>query len=102
MISHHHDHVGVLSCWQQHLWCAACFVLSQDYVWCCFTDSIIYASTGCCAVTVLPQDCVFLKEPGYAETNWHSDLRMAPLDTNDFVTAWIPLRPVQGGDRDSG
>jgi ectoine hydroxylase-related dioxygenase (phytanoyl-CoA dioxygenase family) len=50
----------------------------------------------------LVQDCVFLKEPGYAETNWHSDLRMAPLDTNDFVTAWIPLRPVQGGERDSG
>ncbi|GLC33176.1 hypothetical protein PLESTB_000362400 [Pleodorina starrii] len=42
------------------------------------------------------QDCVFLKEPGFAETNWHSDLRMAPLDTNDFVTAWIPLRPVRG------
>jgi ectoine hydroxylase-related dioxygenase (phytanoyl-CoA dioxygenase family) len=48
------------------------------------------------------QDCVFLKEPGYAETNWHSDLRMAPLDTNDFVTAWIPLRPVQRGEDDSG
>ncbi|GIL75969.1 hypothetical protein Vretimale_5627 [Volvox reticuliferus] len=42
------------------------------------------------------QDCLFLKEPGFAETNWHSDLRMAPLDTNDFVTAWIPLRPVRG------
>lgn len=49
-----------------------------------------------------PQDCVFLKEPGYAETNWHSDLRMAPLDTNAFVTAWIPLRPVQGDEGDSG
>ncbi|KXZ56249.1 hypothetical protein GPECTOR_1g217 [Gonium pectorale] len=42
------------------------------------------------------QDCLFLKEPGFAETNWHSDLRMAPLDTNDFITAWIPLRPILG------
>eukprot|EP00775_Hariotina_reticulata_P001462 gene1462-1804_t len=50
----------------------------------------------------LYQDCVFLKQPGFAETNWHSDLRMAPLDTNDFVTAWIPLRPVRGGQGDSG
>ena len=24
-----------------------------------------------------------------------SDLKMAPLDTNDYVTAWIPLRPIQ-------
>jgi ectoine hydroxylase-related dioxygenase (phytanoyl-CoA dioxygenase family) len=45
---------------------------------------------------------VFLKEPGFAETNWHSDLRMAPLDCNAFVTAWIPLRPVSGADGDSG
>jgi hypothetical protein len=51
---------------------------------------------------LLLQDCVFLKQPGFAETNWHSDLRMAPLDTNDFVTAWIPLRPLQGGQQDSG
>jgi hypothetical protein len=51
---------------------------------------------------VRAQSCVFLKEPGYAETNWHSDLRMAPLDCNHFVTAWMPLRPVQGGEQDSG
>jgi hypothetical protein len=96
------------------------------------------------------QDCLFLKEPGYSLTNWHSDLRqvapgtllpcnrvpgnalmpswsvgghllthafplkqdpnvipvsyhfacvpyrMAPFDTNGFLTAWIPLRPVHG------
>lgn len=57
---------------------------------------------ACLSAFLLLQDCVFLKEPGFAETNWHSDLRMAPLDTNDFITAWIPLRPVQGGERDSG
>lgn len=27
---------------------------------------------------------------------------MAPLDTNAFVTAWVPLRPIAGGGRDSG
>ena len=43
----------------------------------------------------LYQDCVFLKSPGHAETNWHSDLRMAPLDTNSALTAWIPLRPMK-------
>ncbi len=40
-----------------------------------------------------------MQEPGYAATNWHSDLRMAPLDTNDFVTAWIPLRPLKVGGK---
>lgn len=48
------------------------------------------------------KDCVFVKEPGFDATNWHSDLRMAPFDTNDYVTAWLPLRPVAGGDGDSG
>lgn len=28
------------------------------------------------------------------ETNWHSDVRLTPLDTNDFLTFWIPLRPI--------
>ncbi|KAG2486954.1 hypothetical protein HYH03_014451 [Edaphochlamys debaryana] len=42
------------------------------------------------------QDALFMKEPGFSQTNWHSDLRMAPFDTNQFVTAWIPLRPVRG------
>lgn len=41
------------------------------------------------------QDCVFFKQSGYAETNWHSDLRMTPFDTNNFVTVWIPLRPIK-------
>lgn len=27
---------------------------------------------------------------------------MTPLDTNAYVTAWIPLRPVAGDERDSG
>ena len=44
------------------------------------------------------QSCVFVKEPGMAETNWHSDLNMVPLDTNDFVTLWIPLRSLDEDD----
>ena len=41
------------------------------------------------------QDCIFVKEPGFTPTNWHSDLPISPLDTNSFVTAWIPLRPLK-------
>ena len=43
----------------------------------------------------LYQDCVFLKHPGFSETHWHSDCPLSPLDTSAFVTAWIPLRPIQ-------
>lgn len=32
---------------------------------------------------------------GFSETNWHSDLRMAPFDTSAALTAWIPLTPIQ-------
>jgi ectoine hydroxylase-related dioxygenase (phytanoyl-CoA dioxygenase family) len=46
----------------------------------------------------LYQTCLFVKEPGMAETNWHSDLAMAPLDTNAFITAWMPLRRLTEGD----
>lgn len=48
------------------------------------------------------QDCMFEKQPGFSETCWHSDLRMAPLDTNDFLTFWIPLRPIAGDALDPG
>ena len=43
----------------------------------------------------LYQDCLFLKLPGHSHTNWHSDLRMAPFDTNSAITAWIPLRAMK-------
>ena len=36
--------------------------------------------------------------PGFGETNWHSDANMVPLDTNRFVTLWLPLRPLQEDD----
>ncbi|CAM9562288.1 unnamed protein product, partial [Ascophyllum nodosum] len=42
----------------------------------------------------LYQDSTFCKRPGDGPTRWHSDLTMAPLDCNDFVTAWLPLAPV--------
>ncbi len=46
----------------------------------------------------LYQDSLFVKRPGDGETHWHSDLAMAPLDTNQFVTAWIPLDPIPHAD----
>lgn len=42
----------------------------------------------------LYQDSTFCKRPGDGPTRWHSDLNMAPLDCNDFVTAWIPVEAV--------
>lgn len=42
----------------------------------------------------LYQDSLFVKRPSDGETHWHSDLAMAPLDTNSFVTCWLPLQPV--------
>ena len=45
------------------------------------------------------QDCVFLKEPGFSETNWHSDLRMAPFDGlvifHTFPHRFSPPLPTQ-------
>ena len=42
----------------------------------------------------LYQDALFIKRPGDGPTNWHSDLNMAPFDTNDFITCWIPLQDI--------
>jgi hypothetical protein len=49
----------------------------------------------------LYQDSLFIKRVGDGPTPWHSDLAMAPLDTNDFVTAWVPLHAVPA-DEDGG
>eukprot|EP01031_Cornospumella_fuschlensis_P029147 gene29147-35178_t len=46
----------------------------------------------------LYQDSLFVKRPGDGATCWHSDLNMAPFDTNDFLTCWIPLVPVPAVD----
>jgi len=46
----------------------------------------------------LYQDSMFLKRSGDGETRWHSDLHMAPFDTNHMVTAWIPLDHVPAQD----
>lgn len=46
----------------------------------------------------LYQDSYFLKRPGDGPTHWHSDLSMAPLDTNSFVTCWLPLHDVAAPD----
>ena len=48
---------------------------------------------GCDRVR-LYQDSIFVKRPGDGTTHWHSDLAMAPLDTNQFVTCWLPCQAV--------
>lgn len=40
------------------------------------------------------QDSLFAKRPGDGPTRWHSDLNMAPFDSNDFLTIWIPLKAI--------
>eukprot|EP00421_Protoceratium_reticulatum_P031827 CAMPEP_0168468382 /NCGR_PEP_ID=MMETSP0228-20121227/57677_1 /TAXON_ID=133427 /ORGANISM="Protoceratium reticulatum, Strain CCCM 535 (=CCMP 1889)" /LENGTH=172 /DNA_ID=CAMNT_0008484137 /DNA_START=18 /DNA_END=533 /DNA_ORIENTATION=+ len=42
----------------------------------------------------LYQDALFVKRPGDGPTRWHSDLGLAPFDTNSLVTVWVPLTPV--------
>lgn len=42
----------------------------------------------------LYQDSLFFKRPGDQPTPFHSDLHTAPIDTNNFVTFWFPLRAI--------
>lgn len=42
----------------------------------------------------LYQDSLFIKRPGDGPTQWHTDLNMAPFDSNDLLTCWIPLMSV--------
>ena len=42
---------------------------------------------------------MFLKRVGDGATRWHSDLHMAPFDTNHMVTVWIPFDAVPHADQ---
>jgi hypothetical protein len=42
----------------------------------------------------LYQDSLFVKEPGHGVTDWHFDMNMVPIDTNDYITCWIPLHNI--------
>ena len=43
----------------------------------------------------LYQDALFVKNLSRdGPTPWHSDARMAPFDTNHFITFWIPLHHI--------
>jgi ectoine hydroxylase-related dioxygenase (phytanoyl-CoA dioxygenase family) len=41
---------------------------------------------------------MFLKRVGDGSTRWHSDLHMAPFDTNSMVTVWVPFDAVPHPD----
>ena len=45
----------------------------------------------------LYQDSLFHKRPGDGPTPWHSDARMAPFDTSNMITFWIPLMYIPNG-----
>ena len=42
----------------------------------------------------LYQDSSFLKRDGDGPTLWHSDLAMAPFNSNELVTMWMPMTEV--------
>lgn len=42
----------------------------------------------------LYQDALFEKRAGDGPTPWHTDARMAPFDTTNMLTFWIPLQDV--------
>lgn len=42
----------------------------------------------------LYQDALFSKRPADGPTPWHTDARMAPFDTTNILTFWIPLQDV--------
>lgn len=49
----------------------------------------------------LYQDSLFIKRKEDGPTPWHSDARMAPFDTSNMITFWIPFtyvpHPYSGG-----
>jgi ectoine hydroxylase-related dioxygenase (phytanoyl-CoA dioxygenase family) len=42
----------------------------------------------------LYQDALFSKRPADGPTPWHTDARMAPFDTANILTFWIPLQDI--------
>ena len=42
----------------------------------------------------LYQDALFEKRSGDGPTRWHTDARMAPFDTSNMLTFWIPLQDI--------
>eukprot|EP00929_Paragymnodinium_shiwhaense_P047402 TRINITY_DN2404_c0_g1_i2.p1 TRINITY_DN2404_c0_g1~~TRINITY_DN2404_c0_g1_i2.p1 ORF type:complete len:280 (+),score=64.64 TRINITY_DN2404_c0_g1_i2:82-921(+) len=46
----------------------------------------------------LYQTSLFQKRPKDAETAWHADLWTVPLNTNNYITLWLPLHRVEAED----
>jgi ectoine hydroxylase-related dioxygenase (phytanoyl-CoA dioxygenase family) len=42
----------------------------------------------------LYQDALFVKRANDGPTPWHTDARMAPFDTSNMITFWIPLQDI--------
>jgi hypothetical protein len=77
---------------------------SLEMMW--LTDPLVRSAVlsprvgGICAALLrtgqvrLYHDNALSKEPGSGRTPWHYDAHHFPLDSDDVVTAWIPLQPV--------
>lgn len=94
LTKHSQEEVGFLQTFNLHRdegSAARDFIMSKRF-------AKIAADLMGCEKARIYQSCVFVKEAGMAETNWHSDLNMVPLDTNEFITLWIPLRSLDEED----
>lgn len=60
--------------------------------------SELLARSAACLMNVptvrLYQDSLFWKRSGDGPTPWHVDARMAPFDTANMITFWIPLQDI--------
>jgi hypothetical protein len=63
-----------------------------------FVDSPRFAEVAATLLGVngvrLYHDQALFKEPGGGRTPWHQDQNYWPLDTDDIVTMWMPLRDI--------
>jgi hypothetical protein len=63
-----------------------------------FVDSPRFAEVAATLLGVdgvrLYHDQALFKEPGGGRTPWHQDQNYWPLDTDDIVTMWMPLRNI--------
>ena len=77
----------------QHFNCWRHIPLVREF---CTSSKMSYAAAQIFDVdrVRLYQDSLFHKRRDDGPTPWHSDARMAPFDTSNMITFWIPLQDI--------
>ena len=77
----------------QHFNCWRHIPLVREF---CTSSKMSYAAAQLLDVdrVRLYQDSLFHKRRDDGPTPWHSDARMAPFDTSNMITFWIPLQDI--------